>query len=241
MANVARALRVSCTPEVLIVEWAGGGSSEFASLWLRDNLAEDRDPHSGQRLVDVADLPAAPRLRAAHTEDGRVRIEWEGEARAASFALDWLAAAAAGGAARRPERQVRRWLDGARLDAHRDFAWAALATLRADPAGRLDWLTHLTQDGLAFVSGVPCETHAILAAVTLVGRVAQTNYGEVFDVRSVPQPENLAYSDLGLGLHTDNPYREPVPGFQALHALVTSPEGGDSLFADGFALAGHLR
>ena len=46
----------------------------------------------------------------------------------------------------------------------------------------------------------------------------ETNYGSVFDVRSVPQPENLAYSDLGLGLHTDNPYREPVPGFQALHA-----------------------
>jgi gamma-butyrobetaine dioxygenase len=42
-------------------------------------------------------------------------------------------------------------------------------------------------------------------------------------------------------LHTDNPYREPVPGFQILHALVTAPEGGDSLFADGFAIAEHLR
>jgi gamma-butyrobetaine dioxygenase len=60
-------------------------------------------------------------------------------------------------------------------------------------------------------------------------------------VRSVPQPENLAYSDLGLGLHTDNPYREPVPGFQVLHALIASREGGESLFADGFALAEHLR
>jgi len=57
----------------------------------------------------------------------------------------------------------------------------------------------------------------------------------------VPQPENLAYSDLGLGLHTDNPYRDPVPGFQALHALTPSSEGGESLFADGFALAEHLR
>ena len=74
-----------------------------------------------------------------------------------------------------------------------------------------------------------------------VGRVLETNYGLTFDVRSVPQPENLAYSDLGLGLHTDNPYREPVPGFQALHALIPSNEGGDSLFADGFALAAHLR
>jgi gamma-butyrobetaine dioxygenase len=77
--------------------------------------------------------------------------------------------------------------------------------------------------------------------VPLVGRVLETNYGYTFDVRSVPQPENLAYSDLGLGLHTDNPYREPVPGFQALHALIASSEGGDSLFADGFAIAEHLR
>jgi gamma-butyrobetaine dioxygenase len=46
---------------------------------------------------------------------------------------------------------------------------------------------------------------------------------------------------LGLGLHTDNPYREPVPGFQVLHALVASPDGGESLFGDGFAIAQHLR
>jgi gamma-butyrobetaine dioxygenase len=32
-----------------------------------------------------------------------------------------------------------------------------------------------------------------------------------------------------------------VPGFQALHALIASSEGGESLFADGFALAEHLR
>ena len=75
----------------------------------------------------------------------------------------------------------------------------------------------------------------------LIGRVLETNYGLTFDVRSVAQPENLAYSDLGLGLHTDNPYREPVPGFQALHALIASNEGGESVFADGFALAAHLR
>jgi gamma-butyrobetaine dioxygenase len=241
MASAAHATRVSATPEKLTVEWAAGGVSEFASLWLRDNVAEDRDPHSGQRLVDVADVPAAPRIRAALCESGYVRIEWEGETRAASFALEWLAAQAGGGAARRPERQVRRWLEGARLDARRDFSWLELATARADPAARLVWLTRLAQDGLAFLTSVPCETHAILAAMALVGRVAETNYGQVFDVRAVPQPENLAYSDLGLGLHTDNPYREPVPGFQALHALVTSPEGGDNLFADGLALAAHLR
>jgi alpha-ketoglutarate-dependent taurine dioxygenase len=235
------ATRVSATPDTLTVEWSAGGVSEFASLWLRDNVREDRDPHSGQRLVDIADLPVQPRIRAARFEDGSVRIEWQDEARPADFDLAWLAAQAAGGAALRPERNPRLWLEGARLDARRDFAWLDLAAARADPRARLDWLTRLLQDGIAFLRAVPCEPSAILAAVAPFGRVAETNYGLLFDVRSVPQPENLAYSDLGLGLHTDNPYREPVPGFQALHALVTSPEGGDSLFTDGWALAAQLR
>jgi gamma-butyrobetaine dioxygenase len=224
----------------LTVEWNDGTSGEFASVWLRDNLPEDRDRHSGQRLIDVTDLPVEPRIRAAMLADTDVRVAWEGEARVSSFAADWLYEHAVG-RHRRPELQLRRWLDGAELEPRRDFAWRPVAALQADPQARLEWLTRLLQDGIAFLGEVPRVEAGILAAMTLVGRVAETNYGLVFDVRAVPQPENLAYSDLGLGLHTDNPYREPVPGFQALHTLVAAPDGGDSLFADGFALAEHLR
>ncbi|HXB18331.1 MAG TPA: TauD/TfdA family dioxygenase [Steroidobacteraceae bacterium] len=241
MVRPAIATRVSATPETLTIEWSQGGMSEFASLWLRDNVHEDRDQVSGQRLVDIVDLPAAPRIRALRADAERVHIEWEGEARGAAFELGWLAAQADPATAQRPELERRLWLEGARLTPRRDFAWAQLAAARRDPHVRLEWLTRLAQDGIAFLEAVRCEASALLDAASLIGRVAETNYGLTFDVRSVPQPENLAYSDLGLGLHTDNPYREPVPGFQALHALVTSPEGGDSLFADGFALAAQLR
>jgi len=233
--------RVSAAPEALTIEWAEGGSSEFASLWLLDNRREDRDAHSGQRLVDITDLPESPRIRSAVTSEGTVRIEWEGESPAASFDIAWLAAHAYGRSARPPEQQQRLWLEGALLDARRDFARARLAELRSNPAARLRWLTRLLQEGLVFLDEVPITEAAILEVMPLVGRVLETNYGYTFDVRSLPQPENLAYSDLGLGLHTDNPYREPVPGFQALHALLVSSEGGDSLFADGFALAAQLR
>jgi gamma-butyrobetaine dioxygenase len=233
--------RVSTAPEALTIEWAGGGVSEFASLWLLDNRAEDRDAHSGQRLIDIADLPEAPRIRRAVTRDGTVQIEWEGEAHTARFELAWLAAHADERRVRAPEEKRHHWLEGATLDARCDFAWLSFEQLRTNPAARLTWLTRLLQDGLAFLDAVPATESAILDAMPLVGRVLETNYGYTFDVRSVPQPENLAYSDLGLGLHTDNPYREPVPGFQALHALIASSEGGESLFADGFALAEHLR
>ena len=233
--------RISSAPEALSIEWTDGGVTEFASVWLRDNRAQDRDAHSGQRLVDILDVPEAPRIRRAEADDGGVRIDWEGENQPATFSFQWLAAHASQRAPRRPELTVRTWLEGSTLDARRDFAWAAVGTLAANAATRLEWLTRLVQDGLAFMENVPAEEDAILQLMPLVGRVLETNYGLTFDVRSVPQPENLAYSDLGLGLHTDNPYREPVPGFQALHALLPSNEGGESLFADGFALAQHLR
>jgi len=241
MATASVLKRFSWTPDTLEIKWHDGERAEFASLWLRDNCAADRDPVSGQRLVDIADVPAAPRLASVALADGALTVSWEGEARAANFDLGWLAAHAAGRQRRRPELSVRRWLAGAQLEPRRDFAFRALVDLERDVAVRLRWLTRLAQDGVAFVSGVASEEGAILAAAALIGQVAETNYGTVFDVRSVAAPENLAYSDLGLGLHTDNPYRNPVPGFQALHVLVASPDGGDSLFADGFALAEHLR
>ena len=241
MNTPATVTRVLSTPQSLTVEWANGEVGEFASLWLRDNLPEDRDPHSGQRLLDIADVPEEPRIRSAVAEDSVVRVEWESEARPASFEFDWLARHAAGSTAHRPELTSTLWLEGAVLDAERDFAHAPWSALRGNPSTRLAWLTRLLQQGIAFLTGVPSNKSAILEAMSLVGRVVETHYGLVFDVQSAPEPENLAYSDRGLGLHTDNPYREPVPGFQALHALVASREGGDSLFADGFALAEHLR
>jgi gamma-butyrobetaine dioxygenase len=224
-----------------MLQWAEGGRAELASIWLRDNRHEDRDPGNGQRLIDVADLPVAPRIRHAALQGTAVRIEWEDEEHGALFEVDWLATQAAAIAGERALPEPRLWLEGSRLEAARDFAWAKLAAVREDLNVQANWLGRLVTEGLAFLAEVPAEPDAILQAVPLAGQVAQTNYGLLFDVRAVPQPENLAYSDLGLGLHTDNPYREPVPGFQALHVLIAAPDGGESLFADGFAVAEHLR
>jgi len=231
---------IATDEQTLHVVWADGTSDDYAGVWLRDNAPEDRDPVSGQRLTDVADLPRAPIIRAAALAGTRVLVSWLGEDRTSAYEGAWLHSHSP----RRPttvRHPVRTWLNGAALDPRRDLAWLDAATLASDPTARGAWLGRLIADGIAFVSGVACVEGALLETVAPLGLVAQTNYGLAFDVRAVPRPENLAYSDLGLGLHTDNPYREPVPGFQALHALVTAPDGGDSLYADGYALAAHLK
>jgi alpha-ketoglutarate-dependent taurine dioxygenase len=242
MNNSSLARRVSATPGSLTVEWSDGRASEFPGVWLRDNRPADRDAFSGQRLIDVLDLPLEPRIHSVAMESDTVLVRWEAEELATRFELSWLARHAPGKAGyRAPELASRLWLEGATLDAHRDFGCCMLAEMRVTPSARLTWLTRLLQDGIAFIRAVPTEEAALLDVTGLMGQVLETNYGRVFDVRSLPQPENLAYSDLGLGLHTDNPYREPVPGFQALHVLAACMDGGESLFADGFAIAEHLR
>jgi len=228
---------VHANADSLTLEWEDGWTSEFAGIWLRDNQSEQRDAHSGQRLVDIADFPAAPKIRAASLQAGVVQVHWQDEPHAATFDAAWFAALADTPFEHVP---MRAWIGGA-LDATRDFAWIGMRQAQENAADRSRWLTRLLTSGIAFLSDVPATDEAILEAMSLVGRVAETNYGLVFDVRAVAQPENLAFSDLGLGLHTDNPYREPVPGFQALHMLIASPDGGESLFADGLALAAHLR
>ena len=232
---------VFCTPEALVLEWSNGERSEFPSLWLRDNCPLDRDSGNGQRLIDITDLPSDPKICSASAGERSVLVHWENETQPASFDFAWLRDNSPGTRPLSTPPGVKTWLEGSKLDAAKDFAWTTFSEFRGNSSSRFNWMGRLVQDGIAFLSGVPCAEHAVLEAAQYMGIVSETNYGRVFDVRFVPRPENLADSDRGLGLHTHNPYRDPVPGFQTLHFLIAAAEGGENLFADGFAIAEYLR
>ena len=227
----------SVTATALRLRLNAGEERELSALWLADNDPRHRDPHSGQRLIDVADLPALPQILEARLDADELIVRWREGLPDSRFDAGWLVAEA--GRSRATELRPRTlWPDGEVRSARRDCAWLSLGELAAHGA---PWLTRLLAEGVAFVADVPTTDGAILDAVRGIGIVQETNYGRLFDVRSTPRAENLAYTDLGLGLHTDNPYREPVPGFQVLHCLVAASDGGDTLFADGFAIAAELR
>jgi len=91
--------------------------------------------------------------------------------------------------------------------------------------------------GIVLFKGLKAEKNEVLSFAKKLGFVRQTNYGSLFDVIAEPDPINLAYTPVGLALHTDNPYREPCPGVQLLHCIKNSSEGGQSQFSDGFRAA----
>ena len=125
------ATAVTAQPDMLKISWSDGTAGEFASIWLRDNLPEDRDPHSGQRLVDVMDIPSDPHIGSASLTNGTLNVDWINERRRSSFDLAWLYECATGGA-RGPELQSRLWLEGARLAPRRDFCVLTFDALQSD-------------------------------------------------------------------------------------------------------------
>ncbi len=115
------------------------------------------------------------------------------------------------------------------------------AAIARDPRALCRWLGFVRSHGFALLRGVPVESGALCAVAELFGYVRETNYGRWFEVRAEVDPNNLAYTNLGLQAHTDNPYRDPVPGLQLLACLRNAVEGGESMVVDGFRIAAILQ
>jgi gamma-butyrobetaine dioxygenase len=120
----------------------------------------------------------------------------------------------------------------------RSHEWAAVCT---EPKAFRDALADFLTFGTIVITGVPSESGAVLTVGERFGNVRDTNFGRMFDVRSVPNPNDLAYTAIPLGPHTDNPYRDPTPGIQLLHCLVNETTGGYSTLVDAVAVTDRLR
>ena len=104
-----------------------------------------------------------------------------------------------------------------------------------------DLLLNFYQYGFVIIKDVPTENNFIVKFANSIGSVRRTNFGEYFDVKSKPAPNDLAYTSLHLAPHTDNPYRNPVPCIQLLHCIQNEVSGGYSTLVDGFTVTEDLK
>jgi len=95
--------------------------------------------------------------------------------------------------------------------------------------------------GFVIVKNIPTNDNFIVKFANSIGSVRRTNFGEYFDVKSKPDPNDLAYTSLGLSPHTDNPYRNPVPCIQLLHCIESEVTGGLSTLVDGYTVTEDLK
>lgn len=218
-----------------VVAQTPDGEFELQALWLRERCQDPGhvDPDTAQRLFDPHRLPEDLELVAASEEaDGRLRLMfsdgYEGRYDPSELAADFdptdgLPAAVA-------------WDAGMALDTVR-VDWTTLA----DPAALQHAVGTFLAYGFIVLHNVPTDSERILEVARTFGHPRETNFGRYFEVYSRPRSNDLAYRPVALGAHTDNPYREPVPGIQLLHCLVNETTGGESTLVDSLAVASALQ
>ncbi|MFB9365624.1 2-trimethylaminoethylphosphonate dioxygenase [Kitasatospora albolonga] len=214
------------------------GEMETSLYWLRDNCpcAECRDPRTGQKLFQINDLPEELTIRREVEEDGRHTVEWS-DGHLSAYPSGFTAEGTPGDDGR-TEQGRPLWTAADFAAGPPEAEWSAYL---ADPAERAAVLGAVRRFGFALLRGVPLVEGRVLAVARSFGHVRVTNYGELFDVRVEPDPNNLAFTNAAIAPHTDNPYRDPVPTLQLLHCLRNEAEGGDSGLVDGFRAAALLR
>ena len=104
-----------------------------------------------------------------------------------------------------------------------------------------DLLISFYKYGFVIIKNIPTDNNFIVKFANSIGSVRRTNFGEYFDVKSKPDPNDLAYTSLELSPHTDNPYRNPVPCIQLLHCIESEVKGGLSTLVDGFTVTEDLK
>ncbi len=225
------------TPSELSIELDDGRRFALHPIWLRERCRDPRsmDLRTGQRLHDPSDLDLALAVTAvSEPESGRYRIRFS-DGHEAEFVGRHLLDEAQLTPADHDVPAPRLW--DASTGEVRRFAW----TERPGDALLQEWLGEFLQAGFVVFSGVPTQPGTLLRVGAAFGFTRETNFGALFDVRSTAEASDLAYTSLPLDPHTDNPYRDPVPGVQLLHCLVNETSGGHSTLVDGFAAARALE
>lgn len=225
------------TPQELVIEFDDGQRFPLHPIWLRERCRDARsmDLRTGQRLHDPSDLDLSLSVTAiSEPAAGHYRIRFS-DGHQADFLGRHLLEEAALAPADHDIPAPRPW-DSSTGEVRR-FAW----TEQPDDPQLGEWLRRFLEAGHIVFSGVPERPGSLFRVAGRFGFTRETNFGALFDVRSTAEASDLAYTSLPLDPHTDNPYRDPVPGVQLLHCLVNETSGGLSTLVDGFAAARALE
>lgn len=108
--------------------------------------------------------------------------------------------------------------------------------------GLKEWLVMIRRFGFSYIDNCPATPEATEALLKRVAFIRETHYGGFYDFTSDLSKGDTAYTQLGIGAHTDTTYFSDPIGLQMFHLLShTGGEGGASQLVDGFGAAAELQ
>jgi len=229
---------LSVRADTLVVTWTNGTSTQYPTIWLRDNCPSGLHPQTHERVLDLLTLDEVPILNAARLDRDTAELTYA-DGHVSHMPMSLLNAHRPG----QPEADpgalaARLWrgdLGATGIPRHK------ATQIGVDDSALNSWMHDTATLGLSIVEHLEERVGAGVDIAQRIGFLRQTNFGTTFEVVNKPDPNNLAYTSVALPLHTDLPNQEVPPGYQFLHCLANEATGGGSIFADGFAMAQDLR
>ncbi|KAF7193103.1 Gamma-butyrobetaine dioxygenase [Pseudocercospora fuligena] len=219
----------------------------FAPISLRDlcQCSKCVDPSTRQKLVYTPDIPSDIRAKEVTFDSGNVSIKWENDA--PGYAEDHVTTLPLKGLMRLGGRGR---MTPEQAPIPRAYWNTQMYTSETSDFDYEDYMSsdstlytaarQLHTHGLLFVTNVPEDEESVERVAERIGPLKTTFYGKTWDVRSVPEAKNVAYTAQNLGFHMDLMYMKQPPHLQLLHCIRSSSAGGASLFADSFLAAKEL-
>ncbi|PQE12792.1 gamma-butyrobetaine dioxygenase protein [Rutstroemia sp. NJR-2017a BBW] len=221
----------------------------YSSIFLRDACTCQQcvDPSTKQKNFQTSDIsPKIKAIKVHRKANGGVEINWENDLPGFGFSHTSIyppeffrthSSYEEMVATHSPNELTRLWnshiITGAlQYVTYDDYINTEEGLFRA--------LRMLSRYGLLLLRHVPESESSVVSIAERIGNLRDTFYGRTWDVRSVPQAKNVAYTAQYLGLHMDLLYMTNPPGFQFLHCLKNTCSGGSSIFSDAFHAVSKL-
>ena len=238
---IATISKVSANGSSLNILWTDGEKSNFNYLWLRDNCPTAHDKDSRHRMFNI--LKVSTDLKAKDckiSDDGKLVIKWSEGDHTSYYDPKWLRENCYTLKSKKEYiSPYKLW--NSTLQNNLGSISIEHDEIVSSDQGLIKWLEILHYKGIAIVKNTPIEKESAFPVLNRISHTRETFFKTPFEVISIPKPNNSAYSSHALRNHIDLPWFETPPGYQFLHCLINSAEGGDSSAVDGFSVADYLK
>ena len=207
---------------------------EIHPVWLRERVKTDKlvDKNNDQRLYDPSQLNENLEIKKASTGNGHLKVEFTDGVKF-KYEIKNLIYELGG---KDSVGKILLW--NSNLNRKPEITYSKNMF---ESRKMYDLLQNFYKYGFVIFKKTPLNKNFVVHFANSIGTIRPTNFGESFSVKSVPKPNDLAYTSFALTPHTDNPYRKPIPCIQLLHCIENQVQGGLSTLVDGFAVAEFLR
>ncbi len=209
-------------------------NTEIHPLWLRERITNSNylDKNNGQRLYEPSEIKKNLKIKSALIKNKCLNVKFNDGVKTKFIIRDLIKEIST----KNKIKDVVFW--DSKLYKKPFFKFKN--TLFNSKEG-FRALKNFYKYGFMIIKSAPVKKNYLIKFANIIGILRKTNFGVIFNVKSVRRASDLAYTSCALSAHTDNPYRRPIPGIQLLHCLKNDSVGGFSTLTDGFSIANYMR